>query len=137
MSNVQALPGAFPLHENREFLSEREWVCLQLICHSRKTLADADAAALSESTAGQISVERARDIIETARIARLDGLGTWIARLMAQAGLTLEDVQQLPAEEMVNRVNAHAGYALCNDATVHALKGLQAVWAGKAPVSGS
>ena len=137
MSNVQALPGVFPLHEDREFLSEREWVCLQLICHSRKTLADADAAALSEATAGQISVERARDIIETARIARLDGLGTWIARLMVQAGLTFEDIQKLPAEELMNRVNTHAGYALCNAATIHALKGLQTVWAGKTPVSGS
>ncbi len=137
MSNVRTLPGVFPLHEDRDFLSEREWVCLQLICQSRKTLADADAVALSEATAGQISVERARDIIETARIARLDGLGTWIARLMVQAGLTFEDAQRLPAEEMLARVNAHAGYALCNAATVRALRSLQALWAGKAPASGT
>jgi len=135
MSNVQALPGVFPLHEDREFLSEREWVCLQLICHSKRTLADADATALSEATAGQISVERARDIIETARIARLEGLGTWIARLMVQAGLDAGSVRSMPAEEVMARINTHAGYTLCNAATVRALKDLQAAWAGKTTAS--
>jgi len=128
---VQALPGAFPLHEDREFLGEREWVCLQLICHSQKTLADADASDLSSATANQITVERAREIISIAKIARFDGLGSWIARLMVEAGLDEDTVRTLPAIDIMDRVNEKTGYPLCNPATVRALADLQAIWAGR------
>ncbi len=131
MNNVQALPGAFPLHQDRDFLSEREWVCLQLICYSQKTLADADASELSSATAGQISVERAGEIISTAKIAGFDGLGSWIARLMVEAGLDEDTVRRLPATDIMGRVNEKSGYPLCNPATARALAGLQAIWAGR------
>lgn len=128
---MQALPGAFPLHEDRDFLSEREWICLQLLCYSQKTLADANASELSDATASQISIERAQKIISTAKIARLDGLGSWIARLMVEAGLDEDTVRQLPATDIMQRVNANVGYPLCNPATARALAGLQAIWAGR------
>jgi len=128
VSNIRTLPGVFPLHEDREFLSEREWVCLQLICRSRQSLAHAAPDELSQATANQIGIERAREIIHTAQIAQLDGLGSWIARLMAQAGLNRDEIRSLPAKNIMARVNRNAGYELCNAATVHALTGLQQAW---------
>jgi len=132
MNNVQTLPGVFPLHEDREYLSEREWVCLQLTCHSRKSLVDVSPENLSRATAGQISVARANEIIHTAQIARLDGLGSWIARLMVQAGLNADSVRSLPAAEVMGLVNKNAGYKLCNAASIRGLTGLQQVWSNSA-----
>jgi len=128
MGQVSRLPGAFPLHEDRDFLSESEWVILQLLRRSVESLADADADELSAATGGQISPERCRQLIEIVRIHRLPGLGSWIARLMVEAGLSAEDVRTLPAEELTARINEHAGYPLCNAATTRALASLQAGW---------
>ena len=128
MGNVQPLPGIFPLAENRDFLSEREWTCLRLICHDRKTIADAKPEQLSRATAGQISAKRADVLIQTARIARLPGLGSWIARLMAEAGWREEDVRHRPAGEIMAAVNRQVGYPICNPATEHALTALQTSW---------
>ncbi len=128
MSNVQSLPGAFPLHENKDFLSEREWVCLRLICHSQETIADADPKELSAATAGQISPDRATQIVNIARIARDYNLGTWFSRLAAEADFDAESLRSTPAEVIMQAINNRAGYIICNQATVHALAAMQAKW---------
>ncbi len=128
MGQVSRLPGSFPLHEDRDFLSESEWVILQLLRRPVESLADADADELSAATGGQIRPERCRQLIEIVRIHRLPGLGSWIARLMVEAGLSAEDVRSRPAEELTARINEHAGYPLCNAATTRALAALQAGW---------
>jgi hypothetical protein len=128
MGNVQSLPGIFPLGEDRDFLSEREWTCLRLVCHDKKTIADAKPEALSRATAGQIGTTRAAVLIQTARIARFPGLGSWIARLMAEAGWCEEDIRCRPAADIMAAINRQTGYAICNRATEHALNELQARW---------
>jgi len=137
MSNVQALPGIFPLQEDRNFLTEREWTCLRLICHDHHTIADSDPIALSVATAGQIAEARAKVLIDTARIALLPGLGTWISRLMAEAGWDETAVRTRPAKDIMEAVNRQAGYAICNPATVHALSALQERWRGNASLAGA
>lgn len=128
MGEVKTLPGAFPLHQEREFLSESEWVILKLLCRPLDSLAEADAAELSQASGGQLSQPRCDELIRIVRIAALPGLGSWIARLMAGAGLDEQTVRTLAAEEIMQRINDHAGYPLCNRATVHALQELQADW---------
>ncbi|MDX8411045.1 MAG: hypothetical protein R8K46_04105 [Mariprofundaceae bacterium] len=128
MGNVQSLPGIFPLAEDRDFLSEREWTCLRLVCHDKKTIADAEPEALSRATAGQINATRAAVLIQTARIASLPGLGSWIARLMAEAGWCEQDIRCRPAADIMIAINRRTGYAICNRATEHALGELQTKW---------
>jgi len=130
-ARIQAMPGTFPLHENRDFLRESEWVILKLLRRPVDSLATADADELSSATGRQISPERCRQLINMVRISNLPGLGTWIARLLDEAGLEAETLSTLPAENIVRRVNTHAGYPICNQATVHAIAGLQASWANK------
>jgi len=130
MSNVKALPGAFPLHEDKDFISESEWVILKLLCRPVMEIGGTDAEELSAASGGQIRVERAGELIRIVRIAALPGLGSWIARLLAEAGLDEEQVRSLPAEEIMKRVNDKAGYPICNDATVRALADLQLKWKG-------
>ncbi len=131
-SNVASLPGAFPLHENREFLREHEWVILKLLCRPVASLVDADPEELSAATGGQMSVERCDELIRTVRIAQLPGLGTWIARLLAEAGFSDEDVRRLPAATLTGKLNEKAGYPICNEATTRALASLQLQWKGSA-----
>ncbi|HKJ83064.1 MAG TPA: hypothetical protein VJ961_03470 [Mariprofundaceae bacterium] len=128
MGEVQTLPGAFPLHQERDFLSESEWVVLKLLCRPVESLAEADAAELSRASGGQLSEPRCEVLIHIVRIASLPGLGSWIARLMAEAGLNEHDIRTLSAEDIMQRVNNHAGYPLCNRATVLALEALQKRW---------
>lgn len=128
MAQVHTLPRVFPLHEDRDFLSESEWVILRLLCRPLGQLATSEAAELSRASGGQISEQRAQVLIQIARIAALPGLGTWIARLMAEAGLTEEDVHRLPAAAIVARINTRTGYGLCNRATEHAITRLQREW---------
>ena len=128
MGNVQSLPGAFPLHDNKDFLSEREWVCLRLICHTQETLADADPAELSAATAGQISEERAAQLVNISRIARDYGLGTWFARLAVEADFDVESLRITPAEVIMQAINNRAGYVICNPATMRALADMQGQW---------
>ncbi|MDT8377034.1 MAG: hypothetical protein RQ867_09925 [Mariprofundaceae bacterium] len=130
MNNVQALPGAFPLHEDRNFITESEWVILKLLCRPVDGLAESDAEELSRASGGQIRVERADELIRIVEISELPGLGSWIARLMAEAGLNIEQVKSLPAGEIMGLINQRSGYPLCNDATVRALSDLQLQWKG-------
>ena len=130
MNNVQALPGAFPLHEERNFITESEWVILKLLCRPLDELGETDADELSAASGGQIRVERADELIRIVQIKSLPGLGSWIARLMAEAGLNAEQIRILPADEIMNRINERSGYPLCNDATVRALSSLQLQWKG-------
>jgi len=132
MTQVQALPGAFPLHEDRDFLSESEWVIFKLLCRPVDTLAAAEADELSAATGGQVSPARCDELIRIVRIKSLPGLGSWIARLMAEAGLSDADVRELPADEITARINRKAGYPICNDATTRALAALQLQWRGAA-----
>jgi len=127
-AQVQPLPGTFPLREDREFLRESEWVILKLLCRPVDSLAGADANELSQASGGQLAPERCNELINIARISNLPRLGTWIARLMVEAGLDVEDVLTLPAEDLIRRVNEHAGYPICNQATIHAIADLQVSW---------
>jgi len=130
MNNVQALPGAFPLHADKDLITESEWVILKLLCRPVMDIDSTDAEELSKASGGQIKVERADELIRIVSISKLPGLGTWIARLMGEVGLDVEQVKTLPAEEVMNRINKRMGYPLCNEATVRALADLQLQWKG-------
>jgi hypothetical protein len=128
MSKAANRPGAFPLAENRPFLSEREWTCLRLICHTEDSIADSDPQALAEATANQIEPARAMQLVEIARMARLPGLGTWMARLLVEAGVTVPDLTEKSADELLAQVNAQVGYPVCDATTIAAFALLQAAW---------
>lgn len=130
MGSVQALPGAFPLHEDKDFITESEWVILKLLCRPLLEIDGTDAEELSKASGGQITVERADELIRIVRISKLPGLGTWIARLLGEAELDAEQVKTMPPEEIMGRVNKRMGYPLCNDATIRALADLQLQWKG-------
>lgn len=130
MSNVKALPGAFPLHEDRDFLRESEWVILKLLCRPLDSLIDEQAENLSEATGGQISVERCDELIRIVRISKLTGLGSWISRIFAENGFDDHDIRSRDAADITAKVNARAGYPLCNDATTRALAALRLQWKG-------
>jgi len=133
-AQLKSLPGTFPLHEDKPFTSESEWVILKLLCRSLDSLVDADAdgkdgaAELALASGNQFTVERCRELISIVRISKLQGLGSWMARLLVEAGLSEHDVIHLPAEELCSRVNEHMGYTICNTATCRALEGLQDIW---------
>lgn len=129
-TNVQALPGAFPLHEDKDFITESEWVILKLLCRPLNKIGETTAEELSEASGGQIKVERANQLIQIAQIAELPGIGSWIARLMVEAGLDQKKIKTASADEIMNLINEHSGYPLCNDATVRALADLQLQWKG-------
>jgi len=130
MSNIQSLPGAFPLHENRDFISESEWVIFKLLCRPIDSFTNAEAEELSAATGGQVSIERCDELIRIVRIKSLPGLGSWIARLLGEAGLNENDIRHLPATEITERINHKSGYPLCNEATTRALAALQLQWKG-------
>jgi len=129
-SNTQTLPGAFPLHADKNFLNESEWVILKLLCRPVDSLIDDDPAALSLATGKQISPARCDELIRIVKIKTLPGLGSWISRLMAEADLDPHALMSLPAETIVERINRHLGYPICNQATSHALQNLQLQWKG-------
>jgi len=131
-TTVQALPGVFPLHADKTFISESEWVIFKLLCRPIESFADDDAEALSQATGNQVSVERCDELIRIVQIHRLSGLGSWISRLLAQAGADEKQVRVDSAESLMQRVNDKAGYCICNEATVHALTNLQLQWKGEA-----
>ncbi len=130
-AQVQTMPGTFPLHEDRDFLRESEWIILKLLCRPVDSLATADADELSSASGGQLLPERCRQMIDIVRISSLPGLGTWISRLLIEAGLNEEDVLTLPAKDLTDHVNQHAGYPICNQATLHAIADLQSTWPDK------
>jgi len=130
MGKIQALPGAFPLHEDRNFLSESEWVIFKLLCKPVDSMAEENAESLSVATGNQVSVARCDELIRTVRISQLYGLGSWISRLFAEAGLSDTDVRNKDASEITGSVNTKAGYNICNDATTRALHALQLQWKG-------
>ncbi len=122
------MPGTFPLHEDKDFLRESEWVILKLLCRPIDHLATANADELSRASGGQLAAERCEQLIEIVRISKLPGLGTWIARLMVESGLNERALLTLPAEDLIDRMNAHTTYPICNRATMHAIAGLQLSW---------
>lgn len=121
-------PEAFPLHEDRPFLSEREWTCLRLICHTEDSIADCDPAELARATGDQVDARRADQLVAIARMARLPGLGSWMARLLVEAGVQEAELTESSADDLLARVNAQTGYPICNAATVAAFALLQASW---------
>jgi len=132
MNTVQALPGAFPLHADKDFLSESEWVIFKLLCRPAKSFPDNSAEELSHATGAQVSVKRCNELIRIVQINQLSGLGSWIARLMAEAGFNLEKICQNDAADIMHAINEKAGYVICNEATIHALQQLQLQWKGQA-----
>lgn len=130
MNNVQSLPGSFPLREERDFITESEWVILKLLCRPVNDIDQTDAAELSAASGGQMSEARCDELIRIVRISKLAGLGSWIARLMAETGCDEEEVRNGDPALIMQRINEKAGYPLCNDATVRALADLQLQWRG-------
>ncbi len=130
MNKVQVLPGAFPLHEDRNFISESEWVIFKLLCKPVDGFIDEQAEDLSLATGHQVTVARCDVLIRTVRIKQLHGLGSWISRLLAEAGFSDSDVRDLEASQIIGAVNAKAKYPICNDATLRALHDLQLEWKG-------
>jgi hypothetical protein len=130
MNKIQALPGTFPLHENRNFLSESEWVIFKLLCRPVESFAQAEAEELSMATGHQVSPERCGELIRIVRIQQLPGLGSWVARLFAETGFGEDEIRSLPALQITKRLNRKLGYKLCNDATTRALVALQLQWKG-------
>ncbi|MDQ6997906.1 MAG: hypothetical protein Q9M17_04260 [Mariprofundus sp.] len=130
MSNVQALPGVFPLHEDRNFISESEWVIFKLLCKPVDTFTEEDAEALSKATGNQVPVARCDELIRIVRISKLNGLGSWISRLFAEAGFNDSDVRNQDADTIIEGVNTKVRYPICNKATARALHTLQLQWKG-------
>jgi hypothetical protein len=135
-AQLKSLPGTFPLHEDKPFTTESEWVILKLLCRSLDSLADADADELAQASGNQFTPDRCRELIAIVRISRLPGLGSWMARLMVEAGLNEQDALNLPAEDLCERINTHMGYTICNTATSRALAGLQAGWRNESTQEG-
>ena len=130
MSNVKAFPGTFPLHEDRNFLAESEWVIFKLLCRPIDSISEDNPEELSVATGNQVTPARCDELIRIVRINRLAGIGSWISRIFAEAGLSDVDIRSLSAEEITGRVNSKAGYNICNDATTRALALLQLQWKG-------
>jgi len=130
-NNIHAMPGAFPLHQDKDYISESEWVIWKLLCRPLSSLPENTPEELSQATGGQISIERCDELIRIANIATLSGLGTWIARLLAETGYNVHDVCDKPAEVLLGSINKRLGYPLCNDATVRAFELLQLQWRGE------
>lgn len=130
MSNVKAFPGTFPLHEDRNFLAESEWVIFKLLCRPVDSFAEDDPESLSVATGNQVTPARCDELIRIVRINQLAGIGSWISRIFAQAGLNDSDIRELAAATITDRVNAKAGYNICNEATTRALAQLQLQWKG-------
>lgn len=131
MNTVQTLPGIFPLHADKPFLSESEWVIFKLLCRPIESFPESSAEELSNATGKQVSPSRCKTLIQIVQINQLSGLGTWIARLFAEAGWSAEDIRHRDAAALMQAVNDKAGYAICNEATVHALTNLQLQWKGE------
>ncbi len=130
-NNILSLPGAFPLHQDKDYISESEWVIWKLLCRPLSSLPESTAEELSVSTGGQISVNRCDELIRIANIATLSGLGTWISRLLAETGFDVNDICDKPASILLGSINNRLGYQLCNDATVRAFENLQLQWRGE------
>jgi len=128
---VRALPGAFPLHQDKDYISESEWVIWKLLCRPLSSLPENTPEELSAATGGQISVKRCDELIRIANINTLTGIGTWISRLLAETGFDVNDVCDKPAEVLLGQINNRLGYALCNDATIRAFTTLQQQWRGE------
>jgi len=131
MNTVQALPGVFPLHADKNFLAESEWVIFKLLCRSTDSFPNSTAEELSHATGKQVSIVRCDELIRIVQINALSGLGSWISRLLAETGLHAATVRTANAADIMQAVNDKAGYAICNEATVHALDNLQKQWKGE------
>ena len=125
------MPGAFPLHQDKNYISESEWVIWKLLCRPLASLPESTPEELSQATGGQINVQRCDELIRIANIATLSGLGTWIARLLAETDYNVHDVCDKPANILLDGINKRLGYPLCNDATVRAFEHLQLQWRGE------
>ncbi|HID35804.1 MAG TPA: hypothetical protein EYP39_00270 [Ghiorsea sp.] len=130
-NNVLSLPGAFPLHQDKNYISESEWVIWKLLCRPLDSLPQSTPQKLSQDTGGQISPQRCDELIRIANIATLSGIGTWISRLLAETDYNVSDVCDKPASVLLDGINKRLGYTLCNDATVRAFEKLQLQWRGE------
>jgi hypothetical protein len=131
MNTVKALPGAFPLHVDKNFLSESEWVIFKLLCRPIESFPENTAEELSHASGKQVSIKRCQELIHIVQISQLSGLGSWIARLLVEAGWNIDDVRNRDAKTILTAVNDKAGYMICNEASIHALANLQLQWKGE------
>ncbi|MDX8394486.1 MAG: hypothetical protein R8K21_07890 [Mariprofundales bacterium] len=111
----------FSITIDKDFFSEREWVCLRLIGHTAKTLADADAAHVCTATAQQVPFKRAKEIIDIAHLRKYSGIGTWFGRLAVEAGLDAKSIYELSAANIAVRINTSVGYPIITPSIQQAL----------------
>ncbi|MDQ7003409.1 MAG: hypothetical protein Q9N67_00175 [Ghiorsea sp.] len=130
-NNVLSPPAAFPLHQDKNYISESEWVIWKLLCRPITSLPENTPEDLHASTGNQISIARCDELIRIANIATLSGIGTWISRLLAETGYDVNDVCDKPADVLLDSINKRLGYPLCNEATVRAFEKLQLQWRGE------
>jgi len=128
MNTVTTMRGVFPLHEDKRYTSESEWVILKLLCRPLNELDQTNAIELSQASGGQISEDRCDTLIRIVRISKLAGLGSWMARLLAEIGLDVEQVIDDDASIMMATINQRAGYPICNEVTSRAFAKLQQQW---------
>ncbi|MDQ6955243.1 MAG: hypothetical protein Q9M20_07350 [Mariprofundaceae bacterium] len=131
MNTVQDLPGTFPLHADKKFLAESEWVIFKLLCRPIDSLPHNNPEELSQATGKQVTPERCDELIRIVQINQLSGLGSWIARLLAEAGMNAAAVRNNEPASIMQAVNDKAAYAICNEASIHALANLQKQWKGE------
>jgi len=129
--NIRSLPGAFPLHQDKTYISESEWVIWKLLCRPIASLPESTPEELSLATGGQISEARCDELIRIANIATLTGLGTWIAKLLGETAYNVNEVCDKPAKILLDGINKRLGYKLCNEATIRAFEKLQLQWRGE------
>ncbi len=130
-NNVQAMPGAFPLHLDKDYVSESEWVIWKLLCRPLSSLPENTPEELYHATGGQISVKRCDELVRIVNIATLTGLGTWISRLLAESAYDVSEVCDKPAAVLLGSINKRLGYPLCNEASIRAFEALQMQWRGE------
>jgi len=132
MHPVQVLPSAFPLHADKNFLAESEWVIFKLLCRPVDSFPTDTPEELSLATGQQVSPMRCDELIRIVQINKLSGLGSWISRLLAEAGFNAEHVRTTDPDKIMQTINQKAGYSICNEATVYVLGDLQKQWKGEA-----
>ncbi len=128
MNTVTTIRGLFPLHEDKNYTSESEWIILKLLCRPLNGLDQTNALELSQASGGQISEARCDTLIRIVQISKLSGLGTWMARLLADIGLNTNQVIHNDAAIIMDTINKRAGYPICNDVTTRAFARLQKEW---------
>jgi len=119
---------AFPFGKEQPFLREHEWVILKLLCLPLPELAKMRPDELVQASGGRISPQRADELIRIVRLAQLPGLGSWAARLFAEAGLDEEALRTDAPEKIAAKLQERFGYPMMSKEDQARLAELQRAW---------